>query len=205
MPDLTTLLAVKTLIDQTKASVATPNDPLYSALITSASAAFLTYTNRANILAQSFTETRNGDDSTSLHVKHAPLISVQSLTVNGQNVPAYTGFGAFGYAIDDNLFEIQLAPFHPSNPATFGGGSRFHRGFRNVVVSYTAGWNTVPADIAQAVGEMVLWKKAKLPRMDLSTQTLNGMETNSYRQSELPDSVKGIITNYTQNRLFLQR
>lgn len=204
MPDLCTLAYVKGILPQVPSGAtntnSSVNDSVYALLISAASAAFVDACERPNILVQSFTETYSGDGHSSLILRNSPILSVQSLSVGGLPVAAYATPGALGYVVADNGYEVELysGSFPAFTPASFGfGGSGFQRGFRNIAITYTAGYATVPLDVQQAVAEMVLWKKAKMPRIDLSTQTLNGTEVVSYNMQELP-GVKATIARYSQ-------
>ena len=102
--------------------------------------------------ATAFTENYNGSGRDVLYLINAPILSVVSLTINGINIPVSAAYGQAGYFIQQDQKSIALR----SNPtfgypflAQFGRdcGYRFSRGRGNVQVSYTAGYNGVPADL----------------------------------------------------------
>jgi hypothetical protein len=181
MPDLVTLAYVKALLP---AWTKTDGDESVAAMISGASAAFLSATNRTAIAATAITETRSGDGSGSLILRESPVISIQSLSIGGRAQGAYSGSG-IGYALADNGFELLLV------------GSLFCRGIRNIAISYTAGWQTIPADIQLAVAEWVLWKRAKMPRIDQTSISLGGAETTSFDRGSMPPFTRDTIASYT--------
>jgi hypothetical protein len=99
--------------------------------------------------AVSFSETYNGNGNERLFLRNSPIISVQSLTVNGNAVAASSGSGFAGYAIDGSGKSLVLLgggyAFTPQ-VASFGNlyntfyGPRFPRGTQNIAVSYMAGY-----------------------------------------------------------------
>jgi hypothetical protein len=87
--------------------------------------------------AVSYTETYDGNGSNTQFVRNAPVLSVQSLTVNGVAIMLSPGFPTPGYKISDKGNSIVMVG---------GGGYRgrtsglcFARGTQNVAIAYTAG------------------------------------------------------------------
>lgn len=93
-----------------------------------------------------YTRTFNGTNSDRLLLPDRPIISVSSLTIDTipvlQASPPGPGF----------LFDSKFLYLTPGNSRNFGvfSLSRFNRGIQNVVVSYSAGYSTIPFDIQQA-------------------------------------------------------
>jgi hypothetical protein len=144
--DLCTLAQVKAWLPNAPAS---NDDVLLGALITSASGSILGYTQRAPVIAQSFTDVYDGHGESRKLLRRWPALSVQSVTVNGSVIQQSTGnIGGFsaGWTLDpwDGML-----PGRPQILALRAYG--FCRGSQNVVVAYTAGYQvtgeaqTVPA------------------------------------------------------------
>lgn len=188
MPDLTTAAYVMDLMGQTQPDPTTPDGAQIiaqlAALVTAASASFLSMTNRKTIAPASFTETRSGDGTGTLILRESPIISIVALSMNGRLQSAWTPAGRFGYVLADDGFTVEMI------------GSGFAPGMRNIVITYTAGYSPIPADIAQAVAEMVLWKRAKMPRIDQVSGSLNGMETVSFDRSSIPPFARDTVAQY---------
>lgn len=92
-----------------------------------------------NVLQTSYTRTFDGQGTIRFFVPDLPLVSVQSLTIDGVAIPqgSWSG-GAQQAGYYNNANSIALIGYY------------FTRGFQNVTMTYTAGYQTVPADIEQA-------------------------------------------------------
>jgi hypothetical protein len=139
---LTTLNNVKAWL-----SVTTPNDDfLLQRLMNQVSGATLNYLGRPSITRQTYTELRDGVGNYRLVLRNWPVVSISSLTVGTQAIPAATTMASSGYTL-----------------ATWDGtsaglpqeitlrGYQFHRGRTNIQIVYIAGYcvlaqpATVPA------------------------------------------------------------
>jgi hypothetical protein len=160
--DLTTLDAVKLYLDLTDED---EDDGLLSTLITSASGLFATVCGR-QFTTQSYTEVRDGTGGARIMLMQTPVTAVASLTIDGRAVAASAGAPAPGFL------------FSPTGMLTLIG-HRFARGLSNIVIGYTAGFATIPADLAQAVIEMVALRYKEIDELDVSSRAL-GTETTSF-------------------------
>ncbi|RBB38905.1 hypothetical protein DPV79_16125 [Burkholderia reimsis] len=139
--DLTTLAAVKAWC-----KVATSNDDaLLSSLITSASQYIETYCDR-EFVSQSFTEVRNGKGTRAMSVAHYPITAVESVMIGSLIIPPAPVVGSpnwpgAGYVFNDTSIKLH--------------GYMFWAGIANVQLEYTAGYTTIPADLAQCCNELV--------------------------------------------------
>ncbi len=123
-------------------------------LITGVSAWIEQYLARP-LLAQSYSETRNGTGTTALNTLAYPIIGVSSVVSQGEEVPAVTDAAySAGYTFSERQIYLR-------------GGWDFPRGVLNVVLSYTAGYATPgqlalldapawAAGRAQAVGDLAV-------------------------------------------------
>lgn len=163
----------------------TNSDAVLTALIAGASAMMETYCNR--VFAQaSYTETRNGNGGYRLFLATAPVTAVASVTIDGTAVPAAAGSMAPGYLFDDLMIYLRQRCFTC--------------GVQNVVVSYTAGYATIPADLTQACVELVAAKYAKRNRIDKTSETLGSQQTQAYSVADMPASVKTVLNNYARRQ-----
>lgn len=167
----------------------TAEDGLIAALIPQASGQIEQYCNRT-FLQGTYTETRNGRDTATLYLRQQPIVSVQSLTIEGVTVQPSPNTQTYGYVFD----EAQIYIRHARGP--FGQPDRFVRGVQNIVVQYTAGFEAIPDDIVQACVELVMWKRAKRNRIDKSSETLGSQQTQAYVMSDMPASVKAALSSY---------
>ncbi|WP_051382442.1 hypothetical protein [Bradyrhizobium sp. Tv2a-2] len=91
-------------------------------------------------LAQgSRTRTFNGQGTRRFFVPDLPLVSVQSLTVNGQTIQQGAWSGA-----------TQLPGFYNDARSIFLVGYEFRHGFQNISMTYTSGYSPIPFDVEQA-------------------------------------------------------
>lgn len=138
--DLTTLAAVKAWLRISS----TNDDSLLSSLITAASTYIETYCDR-QFVSQQYTEVRNGRGTRAMNFANYPVTAVSSVMI-GSNVitPAVPvgqqGFPGSGYVFSDTLLMLYGYCFWP--------------GLANVQLVYTAGYQTIPADLAQLANEL---------------------------------------------------
>jgi hypothetical protein len=112
------------------ALTAATDDGLVDRLILSATGFVRGWINREIAMA-SYTETYAGSGSHTQTVFNYPIISVQALTIDGQDIPEKTGFGAPGFTWRD--YQVVT------------DGYRFNEGIDNVQVTYTAGYQMTEA------------------------------------------------------------
>ncbi len=168
----------------------TNSDTVLTALITNASAFIETYCNRTFAQA-SYTETRNGGCGPKMYLANGPVVTVSSLTVNNQAVPAAPDAVSYGFVWDTMMVYIRRGQGG-------GGPQEFYKGFQNVQVVYTAGYASIPPDVAQACIELVASKYAKRNRIDKSSETLGQQQTQAYDLSDMPKSVKAALQAYVR-------
>jgi len=168
----------------------TADDAAITALITQASGQIEQYCNRTFAQA-AYTETRNGRDTETLYMRQQPIVSVQSLTIDGITIQASPDTRSYGYVFDDAQLYLRGTARGP-----YGQPGRFVRGFQNITVAYTAGFQTIPADVVQACVELVLWKRAKRTRIDNTSQALGDQQTQAYDLSAMPKSVAAALSSY---------
>ncbi|MGN6383654.1 MAG: hypothetical protein ACTHMK_13710 [Dyella sp.] len=156
------------------------DDALLQTLCTAASAFVLSALNR-NLLAASYSETRNGHGGDRLPLYQYPVTAVSSVTIDGVAIPPAPTALASGYVFDENMLYLR--------------GYCFSRGVQNVVIAYTAGLATVPFDIAQATVEIVASKYKRRTELHVSGKTLNG-ETITFSQADVPASARAVLQNY---------
>src|SRR5574337_320001 len=179
--DLTDLTTVKSYMGITSGA----SDSLLSTLITAASQFIMSYCNRT-FQAQPYTEYRDGVGYgvSELVTLGYPIQSVQGVTVNGTPLPAAnvaswprTGYYAGQWYIGIEGYEVP-------------------RGRKNVVLQYTAGYPTIPADLNQACVEMVALKYKQKDRIGISgTESIDG-QTISFKDVAMSTAVKQTLQQY---------
>ena len=174
MTDLTTLAAFKAY-----AGVENDNsDPLIERLVTAYSEAVRQYTNRDFTLG-SYSRTFDGRNHTRQLLPQYPIRSVSAVQVGTSVVPARASFGLPGFAFDETSVILS--------------GHRFERGEANILISWTAGYDTVPADIEEAVLKWIAVSYANRgDKAGWSSMTL-AAQTVSLITKSMPDTVRGIL------------
>jgi len=124
-------------------SATTASDAVLSALISGVSRSIEAYLGR-ELMAQTWTEMRNGTGQNRLALKHFPVIGVTGVTIETSAIPAAgnpptQSWG--GYTFDDRFVYI--------SPGFLGSPAYFPRGAQNVQIVYSAGYIT-PGMIAVA-------------------------------------------------------
>lgn len=172
MADLTTLANVKQYLGLT----ATSDDALLSRLITAASSWVRTYCNR-DFTSQSYTDTLDGTGNAWQVMKQYPVTAVASVSFSGV-AQAITGL------VITNTRSL-----------TFTDGTLWEKGRGNVSVTYAAGYSTTPADIEQAVIEIVALRYREKNRIGTTTVNTRG-ESVTFSVMDVPPSVKSLLNNY---------
>ena len=179
MVDLTTLDAAKLW-----AGVGGPSDDvLIAQLITSYSQFVRSYTN-LDFDVRSYTIMRNGRGQIHIMLPQRPINGVSSVVVDGLAILPQTSFGTYGFRFSDRAVILD-------------GGAMFTLGQGNVVISYSAGYATIPADIAQAVNELVGLRYKEKDRIGFASKSLAG-ELVSFITKDMPVSVKTVLDQYSR-------
>lgn len=173
MADLTTLTNVKSFlnIDSTNSN----NDAELSRLITSYSSLIRSWVNR-DLTTASYVDYCNGTGSNMIMFPNYPVTAVSSVTIDNTVVTSTD------YMFDETRLILK-------------NGRTFTYGRNNVVLSYTAGFATVPYEIEQICIEMVSKTFKKRDRIGLSSKGLAG-ETTSYDLQDMRDETRSLLASY---------
>ncbi|MGH7191755.1 MAG: hypothetical protein ACREF0_21495, partial [Acetobacteraceae bacterium] len=117
-------------------SATTASDAVLGAIISGVSRSIEAYLGR-ELMAQTWTEMRNGTGQQRLALKSFPVIVVTSLTIEANAIPAAgkpptESWG--GYTFDDRFVYV--------SPGYLGYPNYFPRGAQNVQIVYSAGYIT---------------------------------------------------------------
>lgn len=132
LSNLTTLANVKNWCGVST----TTDDALLTRLISSASRFILSYLNRPTLFQHVYNDVYDGMGQRSQTLRNFPVISVNSLTVMGQSIPASPAAPQSGYLLDS---WDGLPPGRPQALSLYGYGFP-QRAPQSVQVSYTAGF-----------------------------------------------------------------
>ena len=175
--DLTTLANAKEWLELD--SSLTSDDALLARLISAASGFIRIWCNR-DFVRQPYVETRSGNGGRSIVLAQWPIVSVESLVIDGQPVPPAPANGA-GYLISRSM--VMLV------------GYFFARGAANIQISYTAGYATIPPEIEDACIQLVGFRYRERSRIGKSSESMGG-ETTAYQVRDVPAGVRTILDQY---------
>jgi hypothetical protein len=184
--DLTTLVDVKAWLKTGQNAFPPTDDALLTRLITAASQYIQTWLGRP--LAQAdYIETRDGTGGRRLQFAVIPVSAVLSLTIDGFPIPPApppspgTGLTP-GYLFSPT--ELVLRGYY------------FTQRAQNVQVSYTAGFASIPPDIAQACIELVALRYRERTRVGEVSKSFAGAETVSYSQKDMSAPIATLLERY---------
>jgi hypothetical protein len=162
------------------------DDAVLSRLITAASQFLVTACARP-IVQQSFSELYDGKGGRRLYLRQAPVASVTALTIDGLAIPPAPAPLEPGWTLNGGVVSLS--------------GYWFHRGSANIGVSYVAGWATPPADIAEAVMELVGLRYRGRDRLGKISEGMGGIATTSYAQKDVSPFIASVIARYGRANL----
>lgn len=177
MSDLTTLADVEAWL---KLKAGNSDEALLTRLITAASGFVEAWCDRT-FLSTSYTENRDGDGGRRLPMRNKPLTAVTSLSIGTQTIPAGDANMTPGYFFNDSSISLN--------------GYCFHRGLGNVSITYTAGYATVPFEVAQATIELIALRYKERDRVGLSSETV-AAQTTAFMVRDMPPSVATLLQSY---------
>jgi hypothetical protein len=161
-------------------------------LINAASRLAVDYTGRgmdtngvSRLLSTSRTEYYDGDGTDTLYVKAYPISAVTSIYVDPDR--DYTS---------SDLLDTDDYVYYENDGKICTDGALFTGGRKSVKVTYTGGYTSVPADLQQAVKELVLfWYKRNTDKRVGGASMSVGDKSISY-ETDIPDSVKSTFKRY---------
>lgn len=178
-------MAALTTIDNVRAYLAfskpdTATDELLERLIDAASEFVEQWLGRTVLSAQ-IVEYHSGGNKDAIILKQAPITSVTSVVLDGRVLPAAVEPADVGWMLVDNWLVYQHG--------------LFGRGRKNLVVTYEAGYLAVPADIEQAVIEIVCLRFKERDRIGHVSKSLAG-ETVTFMISDMSASSRAALQHY---------
>jgi len=179
--DLITLTDVKAWLKIGQSDFPITDDALLTRLVSAASQYIQSWLNR-QIASADYFEVRDGTGGETLQFACFPVTEVAAVTIDGQVVPRATSTVASGYAFSPTQLSVR--------------SYRFSRGLQNIAISYTAGYATVPPDIAQACIELVSLRYRERSRIGELSRSLGGAETVAFSQKDLSDGIKTLLQQY---------
>lgn len=184
--DLTTLDAVKAWLP-IKAEITTGDDVITS-LIKACSADFLRATKRPDLLADDYTEVRQGDGAARLILYHWPINSIETLTVGGVSVPSSADKIAPGYYVDEDIDPERAFNLYLIGQVFTDGAP--------VKIAYNAGYDPIPFDVGQAVIDWVDYRYKGKPNNSTTQRRSTEGESVGVEIVDAPPNVLQVIERY---------
>lgn len=180
--DFTTLAAVKTALSGS-APMGNADDVYLQQLITAASRFLLKQMNRSTLKIAEYSERFDGNGRNSFTPRFDPVTEISSVQ-SGSVVLTESQSGSAGYLLSGQRVVLI--------------GTSWELGNQNCVVTYKAGWESVPEDLAQACVELVSMKYRRRKRIGMLSEALpQGAGTASYMKSDVTDDIKAAIGQYS--------
>jgi hypothetical protein len=128
------------------------------------------------------TQRLDGNGADIIHPPARPITDVSAVVVDGREFLPATSLHSVGFEFDYRAVWLR-------------GGERFRLGRRNVSITYTAGYDTIPADIAQAVNELIGLRYRERDWIGFVSKSLAG-ETVTFNTAALPKSTLAVLGQY---------
>jgi hypothetical protein len=181
--DLVTIADVKAYLG---GDLQSNDDAVLSRLISAASSFFTRACSR-EILERSYSELYDGKGTARLYLRNGPVTGVTSLMIDGISIPPAPGVLEAGWVLNGNIILLF--------------GHWFTRGLANIAVTYSAGYATPPADVAEAVMELVGLRYRGKDRLGKVSEGMGGIATTSYAQKDVSPFIASVIANYARANL----
>lgn len=172
------------------ATTSLAEDSRLQRLITACSQNFISATSRPAFLPTSVSEKRNGNGQQTIVPYAWPILSVQSVTIQGVTL-AQSPDGIKGGWVND-AYKIMVIGYQFSSFNNFS----FTQGFQNIILNYTFGYPSIPFDVSQAVIEWVQQKYRRSQHVDQDSQASTDKTVISFSKDSMPKSVKDVINFY---------
>lgn len=156
-------------------------------MIDSASKLALAVSLRTTLVSTSLTEYYDGDGSNLLHLRSWPITTVSSIYVD-DSTPR-------DWATED-LIDSDYYLVYETEGKVILDGYYFTAGNRNVKVTYTAGYSTVPYDLQQAVEDLVIFWYQRQKEKRVGVNSFNvGDKSTSYAR-DVPTDIMNTFKRY---------
>lgn len=187
--DLTTLANVKAWLNIPTDT----SDDMLQRLLSAASLFAQKWMDRW-ILSATYAEQYTGSGSNTLALRQYPVTEVSAVSIHGHPIPMSPDGHRAGYIFDEMflyLIGLEGIPFGRSTaPGVF---PKFPP--KAVSVTYTAGFETVPLELEQAVLELIALKWADRSHFGQASKSVGG-EVVSYITADMPKGVATLLGNY---------
>ena len=163
------------------------NDDIVLQRLIGAASAFFVQASGLEILQRSYVERYDGKGSARLYLRHTPVVSVTSVTIDEASIPVSAAVSDPGWVLSGNVILLF--------------GYWFRRGLGNVLVDYSAGYATPPADVAEAVMELVGMRYRGKDRLGKLSESMGAIGSTAYSQKDVSPFVQSVILRHMRANL----
>jgi hypothetical protein len=135
-----------------------------------------------DIISTSYTQKLDGKGGDEVVLSNYPVTAVSLVKIDGVAIDLAILTTDKGYNFDEHSIYLT-------------GGLAFSKGKRNIQVSYTAGFATVPAELEQVAIDLISIKYRERDRIGLDSKALAG-ETTSFATRDMPNRARAILDQY---------
>ena len=165
-------------------------EPLIESLITAASRLVCNYCGRASFASQAYTDLVDGTGREWLLLRQWPVSAVASIALSNGWAAPRTITDPAAYLLE------QPIPSGANQRLTLLAGERFPRGRSNVQVNYTAGFDAIPGDVAQACIELVGEAYRRREHIGQLSVAMPNQVTTSFSQADMNATVRTLLASY---------
>jgi hypothetical protein len=165
------------------------DDANLQSLITNGSLQILQYINRPHILASvigNLVETYDGNGSDKLLPHYYPIIAVSDVNIDAVDIQLSTGPTVPGFFWDARRIMLR----------GFSFGCRGFHNLQNTVISYTAGFSSMPLDLKQAAIEAFALTYRGRPHIGEKSNSMGGQVTTSFDMTAIPARSLMVFNQY---------
>ena len=185
--DLTTIANVKALLGTSAPS----SDTVLQSLVTASSQMILNWCGRGTFLTSTVTDWYDGSGKDWMLLRQWPVQSITSIFFDTTTITS----PATGLPLNNGYLLEPILPAGGHQRLTLFGYC-FPRGRSNVQVVYTAGYSTVPTDVAQVCNEVVIEAFNRSKRLGITSQTVGGEQTTAYMQKDVNAWCASALSSY---------
>jgi len=130
------------------------------------------------------------------------VLDMSSLILNQYPVSAISSIyddPSWYYTADSLILATDYAYDADSGMVFLAPGYRFSMGKRNIKITYTAGYSTIPADLANACCEWCALEYQRISKERWGLNNISAANTSTgFDNSDIPDNIKLMLTDFVR-------
>lgn len=151
---------------------------------------------------QHYVEIYDGNGAPRMFVLNTPIVSVNSIIMDGTTLPQSSGLTTSGWFIEQSKKSIAIRTGGTMTPQYRGFlPYTFNPGIGNVQIDYTAGYTRVPFDLQEAAMKAVGINFSRKDWKDLASKSMGAQGatgTTVYQKWILPPEIMQVLEFYSR-------